>query len=85
MFANPLEKLKGKEVEVRANGFDYVGKLIEVTEDYLLLRRSQGFFQVGMQSVQSVKEAGKKKSRRTSRAVDSSFIAQLEKDKKKKE
>jgi len=71
----PLRKLRGKRVEIRANGFTYTGKLIEVTGDYVLLRRDHGFAQIELSSVQSIRPEGQNRKRSS---VDSSFFEQAE-------
>ncbi len=57
MFSNYLNKLKGKEVEIRAAGVTYKGKLLEIAAEYVFLRRSQGYAQIPMDRIQSIKAA----------------------------
>jgi hypothetical protein len=73
MPAGPLEKLKRKVVEVRANGLVYRGVLLEATETEITLKRETSFVTIPMERVTSVSDPKAHEHRSPNRFVDPSF------------
>lgn len=60
IFKNSLSTFKNKLVDIRANGFDYRGTCVEITEEYIFIRRISGYSQINMDRIQSIRLAGEK-------------------------
>ncbi|HLG19168.1 MAG TPA: hypothetical protein VI895_05035 [Bdellovibrionota bacterium] len=75
MPRTPLERLKRKRVEVRANGLTYRGILLEATETEMTLRGETGFITLPMDRIASVRDPSAPLKKEELRFVDSSFYA----------
>lgn len=75
MIRSPLEKLKSKQVIIRANGLVYRGVLIEATETEILIRRETGFASIPMDRIVSVVGADEVETRVKGAFVDPSFYS----------
>jgi len=85
MPRNYLDQLLRKEVEVRANGISYRGKLVEVTEEGITLRGLTGFCMIPMERITSVRDPKAKPRSSPARFVDSSFYTADEAESKDSE
>ena len=71
---NQIIALKNKKVVVIANGINYKGILMEVTEDTVTLRTETGWVSVPVEAVRSIDEEGAAAKKASAKYIDPSFF-----------